>query len=70
MLQQPDKDKFVEAMNEEVSSIFKEGIWTLVPKKEMLDYYRKEREKGTNIKRQHLMMIWSFKRKGILKKNL
>ena len=29
----------------------------------MLDYYKKEREKGENIKRQQLMMIWSFKRK-------
>ena len=29
----------------------------------MLDYYAKEREKGVNIKRQQLMMIWSFKKK-------
>ena len=50
-------------MNQEISSMFKEGIWTLVPKKKMLDYYAKEREKGVNIKRQQLMMIWSFKRK-------
>ena len=64
VLQQPDKDKFIEAMNQEESSMFKEGIWTLVPKKEMLDYYAREREKGVNIKRQQLMMIWSFKRKG------
>ena len=63
VLQQPDKDKFIEAMNQEVSSMFKEGIWTLVPKKEMLGYYAKEREKGINIKRQQFMMILAFKRK-------
>ena len=70
MLQQPDKDKFIEAMNQEVSSMFKEGIWTLVPKKEMLDYYAKEREKGVNIRRQQLMMIWSFKRRRDPQENI
>ena len=63
MLQQDDKEEFVKAMESEVAAIFKEKIWELVPKKEMVEHYKREREKGKVIKREQLMMIWSFKRK-------
>ena len=57
MLEQPDRDQFIEAMNNEVSAIFEEKIWELVPKQEMIDHYSKEREKGIRIKREQLSMI-------------
>ena len=63
MLQQPDRDDFIKAMEKEVASMFEEGIWEKVPKSVMLDYYRKERDKGLDIRRHQIMMIWSFKRK-------
>ena len=63
MLQQPDRDDFIKAMEKEVASMFEEGIWEKVPKSVMLDYYRKERNKGLDIRRHQIMMIWSFKRK-------
>ena len=63
MLQQPDRDKFIETMEAEVASMFDEGIWEKVPRSVMLDHYRKERNKGLDIRRHQIMMIWSFKRK-------
>ena len=63
MLAEPDRDEFIKAMQDEVESIFKEKIWKRVPRKLMEEYYEKEREKGIKIKREQLMMIWSFKRK-------
>ena len=32
MLQQPDRDDFMEAMRKEVDSLFKEEIWAIVPR--------------------------------------
>ena len=63
MMQQPDKHKFMEAMHDEVQSMFREGIWETVPKSVMRQYYRNKREAGLDIKRHQIMMIWSFKRK-------
>ena len=63
MLQQPDKADFVKAMHEEVNVIFKERVWKRVSKRLMYEHYKKEREKGIEVKRQQIMMIWSFKRK-------
>ena len=63
MLQQPDRDQFVEAMKKEVASMFAAGIWRRVPKQEMFDHLKQQREQGVNAKRPQIMMIWSFKRK-------
>ena len=63
MLAQPDKDKFVDAMYDEVDSMFREGIWEAVPKTMMLEHYRRKRETGLQIRRHQIMMIWSFRRK-------
>ena len=67
-MQEPDKADFIEAMRKEVTSLFTEKIWKRVPKKEMKDYYRKQRAEGKDVKREQLMMIWSFKRKRCLSK--
>ena len=63
MVKQPDRDKFIEAMELEVASMFKENIWLAVPKRVMTEHYRKERASGLDVKRHQIMMIWSFKRK-------
>lgn len=63
MMQEPDKEKFIEAMNKEVTSLFKEKIWIKVPRQEMKNHYAKQRADGLKIKREQIMMIWSFKRK-------
>ena len=72
MVRLPDKDKFIDAIEVEVASMFREDIWKAVPKRIMTDHYRAERAKGLDIKRHQIMMIWSFKRKrhpdGTLKK--
>ena len=63
MLQQPDRDNFIEAMSKEVDSLFKENIWDMVPRKQTKDHYAGQRELGHDIKREQITMIWSFKRK-------
>ena len=63
MLKQPDRNLFMEAMNKEVKSMFEEEIWKLVPKRDMIDYFKGERNKGKEIQRERIMTIWSFKRK-------
>ena len=62
-MQEPDKADFIEAMRKEVASLFTEEIWKRVPRQEMKDYYRNQRADGVDIKREQIMMIWSFKRK-------
>ena len=62
-MKEPDRDIFMEAMNKEVSSLFKEKIWKMVPKSEILEHYTHQRKEGKEIKREKIMMIWSFKRK-------
>ena len=62
ILLQPDREYFIKAM-EEVRSMFEQGILKAVPKQAMLDHYDKQLANGTEIKRQQIMMIWSFKRK-------
>ena len=63
MLQQPDRKHFEQAMYEEVTAMFKDSIWERVSKSSMYDYYNIMRKRGFDIKRQQMMMIWSFKRK-------
>ena len=63
MLLQSDKEMFIKAMEDEVSSMFEHDIWGAVPKRNMFEHYNKIRSDGTQIKRQKIMMIWSFKRK-------
>ena len=63
MTKQPDKDKFVEAMEVEVASMFREEIWKAVPKRVMREHYQAQRDSGLDVKRHQIMMIWSFKRK-------
>ena len=63
MLQQPDRDLFIQAMQKEVESMFAAGIMRRVPKQEMFDHLRRQREQGIDMKRPQIMMIWSFKRK-------
>ena len=63
MLGQPDKAEFLKAMEIEVSSMFRDEIWKLVPRTEMLQHYAAQRKAGISIHREQIMMIWSFKRK-------
>ena len=63
MLAQPDRQDFVKAMEEEVDSMFREKIWTTVPPKQMEAHYRSKRVEEQQVRRQQIMMIWSFKRK-------
>ena len=35
----------------------------VVPRKEMVDFYKSLKGKGVEVKHQQLMLIWSFKRK-------
>ena len=63
MLLQPDRDEFFKAMQNEVQSMFDQKIWEVVPRREMKEHYTRERERGQIVKRQQIMMIWSFKRK-------
>ena len=63
MLQQPDRNDFKEAIRKEVTSLFKEEILKMVPRQQMRDHYTAQRNIGHRIKREHSMVIWSFKRK-------
>ena len=45
MLQQPDRKKFIEAMEAEVQSMFDEGIWKQVPRKNMIRFYGEQKAK-------------------------
>ena len=63
MTKQPDKDKFVEAIEVEVDFMFREEIWKAVPKRVMREHYQAQRDYGLEVKRHQIMMIWSFKRK-------
>ena len=51
MLKEPDTQKFVEAMEVEVTFRFKGEIWVVVPKQKMLAHYSKMRADGQDIKR-------------------
>ena len=62
MIRQPDKD-FFEAMEVEVESMFREKIWKAVPKRVMIDHYRKQCKSSLEVKQHQIMMIWLFKRK-------
>ena len=63
MLLQHDKDKFVEAMKTEISSMFAQKIWRKVPRKEMMEHFHRLKQEGNDPRRPQIMMIWSFKRK-------
>jgi hypothetical protein len=63
MLLQPDKKEFFKAMQAEVQSMFDGDIWEVVPRSEMESHYAAKRAKGQDVKREQIMMIWSFKRK-------
>ena len=63
MTKQPDKAKFVEAMEVEVASMFREKIWKAVPRRVMREHFQAQRDSGLEVKRHQIMMIWSFKRK-------
>ena len=62
MLKEPDKDKFVKAMDIEVASMFDENIWISVPKREMLAHHNKQSAVGHNTHRYQIIVIWLFKR--------
>ena len=57
MLREPDRNKFVEAIEKEVRSMFDEGILKAVSKREMRDHYDKVRVEGLDVERQQIMMI-------------
>lgn len=63
MIKEPDKAKFVEAMEVEVAFMLKENIWKAVPKRIMTEHYRAQRATGVNVKRHQIIIIWSFKPK-------
>ena len=39
----PDKDESINATEKEVESVFKEGIWNIVPQTEMIKHYEEQR---------------------------
>ena len=57
MLQDPDKEIFMEAMHVKVQSLFYEKIWKKFPRKQMLDHGNVEHKAGRDIKRHQIMMI-------------
>ena len=63
MIQQPDRKHFEQAMFEEVKAMFDNAIWEKVSRESMYQYYNDLRKSGQDIKRQQIIMIWSFKRK-------
>jgi len=63
MLAQPDKSDIIKATELEVVSMFKDDIWKLVPRSEILQHYTKKRHAGISIRREQIMIIWSFKNK-------
>ena len=63
MLKKPDKLELMKAMDQEVSSLFGDIIWKMVPKEEITRHYTTERKLGKSIKREQIMTIWSFKHK-------
>ena len=63
MIKEPNKAKFIEAMEVEVESMLREKIWKAVPKSVMTEHYRKQRASGLDVKQHQIMMILSFKRK-------
>ena len=63
MLQQPDRKKIEKAIYEELKAIFDNQIQEKVSRTSIHNYYNDMRRKGCDIKRQHIMMLWSFKRK-------
>ena len=52
MLKEPDRIAFLKVMKSEVTPLFAEKIWKLVPCQEMTQYYTSCRNKGTSIDRQ------------------
>ena len=63
IIKKPDKLEFAKAMKKEVSSLFDEQILKMVPMEEMTRHYASKRKLGKSIKREQIMMIWSFYRK-------
>eukprot|EP00957_Ditylum_brightwellii_P125256 9548003-Ditylum_brightwellii.AAC.1 len=53
--------------------MFDNDIWEKVPRSEMHAHYKNLQRQGLNVKREQLMLIWSFKRKrhadGLLSKH-
>eukprot|EP00957_Ditylum_brightwellii_P128438 9795698-Ditylum_brightwellii.AAC.1 len=43
--------------------MFDNEVWEKVPRSEVQAYYKKLRRLGVNVKREQLMLIWSFQRK-------
>ena len=62
-MQQPDIKHFEQAMFKEVKAMFDNKIWEKVLRESMYQYYNNLRKSGQDIKRQQIIMIWSFKRK-------
>ena len=63
MLAQDDKKEFEKAMFKEVQAMFDNKIWENIPRSEMKAYYSNLRVRGADVKREQLMLIWSFNRK-------
>ena len=61
MRQQPDRHYFEEVMREEVKAMFDNEIWEQVSCQ--YNYYIDLRNDGQDVKRERIMMIWSFKQK-------
>ena len=45
------KEDFIAAMHKEVASVFKDEVWKVVPREEMVKHFAAERKKGVQTKR-------------------
>ena len=63
MIQQPDQQEFVEAMETEVQQIFEKKTLKNIMRSEMKEYCNVIRNEGQLVKREQLHLIWSFRQK-------
>ena len=63
MMQHPDRVHFEKAMYEEVKAMFEHKIWEKNSNIMMYNYYNEIRIQCRDLKRQQIMIIWSFKLK-------
>eukprot|EP00957_Ditylum_brightwellii_P056301 4267758-Ditylum_brightwellii.AAC.1 len=63
MMRQLERKDFEVAMHKDVKHMFDHQVWEKIPRTEILEYYRNLQRQGVSVKREQLMLIWSFKRK-------
>ena len=58
MLQQPDRQEFIEEMKIEIQQMFDKEIMETVSKREMKSHYKNEQKRGNHAKRKQIILIW------------